>query len=164
MTALSVLGRMCTAISRLLLAPTQRAASTNSFCLIDIDPGPNQAGDVHPVQRADDPYDEQENAGFRSQYFLQRIAEQVGDHQQQRQHRQSQEQVGQTHEQAVDAAAEEARDRSDERAEGDGDDDGDDADGHRHAPAEQRSSEQVAPQVVGTKRDAATDGPSRPAL
>ena len=66
MTALSVFGRMCMAMSRTLLAPTQRAASTNSFSLSDRNAGAHQTGQRHPVEHANDADDEQENADLGS--------------------------------------------------------------------------------------------------
>ena len=90
-TGPSALGRMWRTTWRDLEAPSARAASTNSFSREGQELGAYQARGRHPAQAADHHHDQGEHAALGPECRLERIAEQVDQHQQQRQLRQGEE-------------------------------------------------------------------------
>ena len=107
----------------------------------------NDAGRVHPAGDADDEDDQDEDAGFRTEGCAQRVAEKHDDDQEQRQERQRQEEVGQTHQRAVKLAGitrEHADQRSHQKRQGHGGH----ADGERDLSAGQNLGQHVLAEIV----------------
>ena len=111
----------------------------------------HDARGLHPARDADDEDDQQEDAGFRPERRAQRVAEQHDDDEQQRQEWQGEEQVGQSHQPAVEAPhvagghADRGADKQRQQHRGD-------TDGERGSSAGQHLGKHVAPQIVGAHR------------
>ena len=151
-TGPSAFGRMWRTTWRALLAPSARAASTNSFSRSErncartsratgIQRKPPMTITIMMNTPPSTP-----NGGFEG------IAEQVDHQQQQRQRRQRQEQVGEPHQRRADPAARHAGGGADRRADDHRDHHGGEADRERDAPAVEHACEQVLPEIVGAER------------
>jgi len=128
--------------TRVVDAPSARAASTNSF----------SRSDRHPAKAADHRDDEDVEARLRPRQRLQGIAKQIDDEQQQRQLRQRQEQIGQPHQRRIDAAARNAGQRANDRAGHDRDQHRSEPHRKRNAPAIKQAGQQILAKVIGAER------------
>ena len=151
-TGPSEFGRMWRTTWRVVVAPSARAASTNSFSRSDRNcartrraTGIQRKPPITTTIRMKMPTSGPTSA-------LQRIAEEIDDEQQQRQLRQREEEIRQPHQRRVDAAARDARDRADQHADDDRDQHRREPDRERDAPAVEHAREQVLAEVVGAER------------
>ena len=112
----------------------------------------DEARHRHPAQPTDHDDDQNEHAGFGAERFLQRLAKEIDEQEQQGKAGETEEQVRDAHQRVVHGAPRVAGRGADEDTHGDGDQHGRHADGERDPAAVEHAGQHVLPQVIGAER------------